>query len=436
MKIALPFANTPIADDVTWRKLARLWMGTGVIPPAQVSAPTYAAALSVFADASGFLVKIAPGEAWIDGGYFAQDAQQTLPINAPDASNPRIDRVVLRWDGPNNTADYAVLQGTPAVAPTPPALTQNQGGRWEEMLADVRVDVGATNIAAAAVADRRGFAVARGGNGGAARNLLTDGGFEVGQRFVDTPSIGANGAYTGDRWQLTIVGGTAAVTKETAITDNSAASLKLVTTASGTLACALTQKLEDAAQLRGRTIAASIRVRQSVANALALRLSDGVRTVEGLRSATTDGYVTLTATLTVAAAATAVSLAIAAAAAGTCYLDNAMLVIGPNPVDYVPLSPQEDLARCQRYYQRHLFNTRWTNAAINEWFGVQLMLPVTMGGTPTVTFPSQGFTQNLWAISINQASASQVFIMTQSNAAPPIEIINTGRVTVVEWNPA
>lgn len=161
VKIALPFANTPIADDVTWRRMARLWLGTGVIPPSQVSAPVYAPGLLVFGDASGFNVKVQPGEAYVDGGYFAQDAQQTLPINAPDPTNPRIDRVVLRWDGPANTADYVVLQGTPAVSPTPPAVTQDQGGRWEVPLADVRVNVGATNIAAGVVTDIRPLAAPR-----------------------------------------------------------------------------------------------------------------------------------------------------------------------------------------------------------------------------------------------------------------------------------
>lgn len=160
-KVALPFSNSPIADDIMWRRMARLWLGTGVIPPAHVSVPVYATALLVFGDASGLNVKVSPGEAYVDGGYFAQDTQQTLPINGPDPSNSRIDRVVLRWDGPNNTADYAVLQGTPAVTPTPPAVTQNQGGRWEVALADVRVNGGVTNIAAGVVTDIRPLAAPR-----------------------------------------------------------------------------------------------------------------------------------------------------------------------------------------------------------------------------------------------------------------------------------
>ncbi len=157
MKTAVPFSTSPILDDVTWRRMARLWAGTGVIPATQVSVPVYAPAMLVYADASGFNVKVSPGEAVVDGGYFADDATITLPINPPNATNPRIDLVVLRWDGPNNLAEYIVLQGTPAAIPAVPAPTQNQGGRWELPLAEVRVNVGVTNIAASAATDRRAY---------------------------------------------------------------------------------------------------------------------------------------------------------------------------------------------------------------------------------------------------------------------------------------
>ncbi len=157
-KLAIPFADSPIIDDIQWRRMARLWRGDGVIHPSVVSTAAYAPALIVTADASGYNVKIGAGEAYLDGGYYADDTpQRTLVINPPDATNPRIDRVVLRWDGPNKLADPVVLQGTPAVTPAVPALTQNRGGRWEEALAQVRVNVGVTNIAASAVTDERRY---------------------------------------------------------------------------------------------------------------------------------------------------------------------------------------------------------------------------------------------------------------------------------------
>jgi len=157
-KIFVPMANSPILDDVTWRRMARLWRPDGVVPSGGTINPAYDTAFNVFGDASGFNVKVNPGEAYLDGGYYADDAQRTLPINGPNATNPRIDLVVLRWDGPLSTADVIVLQGTPAVTPASPAVTQNRGGRWEEALGEVRVNVGVTNIAASAVTDRRRYA--------------------------------------------------------------------------------------------------------------------------------------------------------------------------------------------------------------------------------------------------------------------------------------
>jgi hypothetical protein len=59
-------------------------------------------------------------------------------------------------------------------------------------------------------------------------------------------------------------------------------------------------------------------------------------------------------TLTVTATETAtpnLQLGIFFAASCTAYIDNAMLVVGSQPADYVPMHPADDLARCLRYYE-------------------------------------------------------------------------------------
>jgi hypothetical protein len=38
-------------------------------------------------------------------------------------------------------------------------------------------------------------------------------------------------------------------------------------------------------------------------------------------------------------------------AAATAYIDNAMLVVGSQAANYVPMHPADDLARCLRYYE-------------------------------------------------------------------------------------
>jgi hypothetical protein len=63
------------------------------------------------------------------------------------------------------------------------------------------------------------------------------------------------------------------------------------------------------------------------------------------------GYQTLTASVTVPSNATYVDLNIYFAASCTAYLDNAMLVVGSQAANYVPMHPADDFARCLRYYE-------------------------------------------------------------------------------------
>jgi len=217
--------------------------------------------------------------------------------------------------------------------------------------------------------------------GRSGQNLLTNGGFEVWQRGAGgfTTSV-----YTADRWFASVIAGT--VTKETTTVDGSVAALKVAATG----ACRVEQKLEDFTQLRGKTLSFSVRVRQGVANNVRIGLSeDGASYTYSATSATTGSFVTLTVTKAISAGAAAIWAAIEVAATDTAYADNAMLVIGPNPTDYVPLHPQEDLARCQRYYEVH----GGVNPAMNilaydaagAVSGNMIMFHTQKAGTPTMT---------------------------------------------------
>ncbi len=223
---------------------------------------------------------------------------------------------------------------------------------------------------------------------GAHRNLLTNGGCEVWQRGAG--GFTANNAYTTDRWQLTISTGTATVTQETSIVDTgSGSSLKIVT--AGTVDQSIKQKIENLADLRGRTIYFSARVRQSVASAVVARIAAAGGSSDSATSATTGSYVTLTVSLAVGAAdAGPLTVALVFSAAGTFYLDNAMCVVGPAPAPYQPLHPQEDLARCQRYYARmHGDTSAGANYFAYGAASANCSLPyphkVTTYATPTVT---------------------------------------------------
>lgn len=224
---------------------------------------------------------------------------------------------------------------------------------------------------------------------GSHRNLFVNGGFEpIGwQRGVGP--FTTNNAYTADRWQMVINTGSMTVTQETSVVDSaSAAALKVVATAAGD---SIQQRIEGVVELRGREISVSLRFQQSVSNAntlLVLRSNAG-SFASAAAAATTGAYQTVTVTGTVPSGATSLDVVMQMGAAGTYYLDNAMLVIGPAPAPYRPLHPQEELARCQRYHE--------VMGGVNTSVGVlgygaagtncgnYIPFKVQKGGTPTVT---------------------------------------------------
>jgi hypothetical protein len=148
-KTFLPLAKSPISTPDLWSRVARNWLATGVIK-------AYLNELQVYADSTGMQVKVKSGAANVQGIYFDSDAEEVLSIAAANASNPRIDRIIVRLDLPADSIDLAVLQGVPAVSPVAPALTQNST-RWEISLAQVYVGANVSTIADGNITDERKF---------------------------------------------------------------------------------------------------------------------------------------------------------------------------------------------------------------------------------------------------------------------------------------
>lgn len=96
----------------------------------------------------------------------AVTASVTVPIAAPNPTNPRIDYVVIRTRDPGiddnvtESAKIIILQGDPSPVPDEPVDQLTSG---DLLLAAVVVRVGASSILASDIADRRRFVVARGG---------------------------------------------------------------------------------------------------------------------------------------------------------------------------------------------------------------------------------------------------------------------------------
>ena len=156
--------------EAQWGTMMRHVLSTGVIRSRQSAFDLNL--LEVYADTSGMQVKVKTGSAFIDGFFYSTDAELTKSITAADATNDRIDRVVLKLDRAANKISVVVLTGTPAASPVPPTLTQTLTGVYEMQLAQVLVGDNVSTINAGDVTDER---------------LFNDGGFD--QRTITFPLI-------------------------------------------------------------------------------------------------------------------------------------------------------------------------------------------------------------------------------------------------------
>lgn len=121
--------------------------------------PGYANNLKIQANSPAAMnVIVKSGAALFRGRIYENTTDETITIAAADATNPRIDRVVLRHDIAAQTILLAVVTGTPAATPSLPALTQN-ASTYELELGYVWVAALTASIADAEVHDMRQFMI-------------------------------------------------------------------------------------------------------------------------------------------------------------------------------------------------------------------------------------------------------------------------------------
>jgi len=113
--------------------------------------------LKPFGDSTGMNVKVYAGQAMVRGHYFISTATETLTVTTSDATNPRIDAVVLELDPTANSIVLKVIAGTPASTPVAPTLTQTDAGVYQQLLGLVAVAAGTGLIASGNVTDSRSF---------------------------------------------------------------------------------------------------------------------------------------------------------------------------------------------------------------------------------------------------------------------------------------
>jgi len=104
--------------------------------------------------AGGMNVLVQPGSGWVNGYHYRNTTPLELVVSTANGVNPRIDRVVLRWDNVGRSVNLAIKTGVPLGVPVPPDLTRT-ADVWELGLADILVARGAVSIGAEAVTDTR-----------------------------------------------------------------------------------------------------------------------------------------------------------------------------------------------------------------------------------------------------------------------------------------
>ncbi len=106
------------------------------------------------APANGLAVSVAAGSAWINGYRYENTDDLNIPLTTANGSNPRIDRIVVRFSQISRSIQIAVVDGTPATTPVPPVLTRTSD-IYELGIADVLVPTAATSIDTNNITDTR-----------------------------------------------------------------------------------------------------------------------------------------------------------------------------------------------------------------------------------------------------------------------------------------
>ena len=103
---------------------------------------------------SGLAVNVGAGKASIKHHWFKSDAAETLSLTAAHQILNRIDDIVLRLDIVNRSIGLAVITGTPASAPTAPAIVRNDS-YYDLKLAQVYINAGALQVIQQKITDTR-----------------------------------------------------------------------------------------------------------------------------------------------------------------------------------------------------------------------------------------------------------------------------------------
>lgn len=123
-----PWDGTPWAE-ADWYRSMSVAVPSGVFGAYQSAATSGPLAWS----ASGLTITPAAGNAAVGGSGYVRSAVLTSITAATNthASFSRCDRLVLRRSLSTHSVTLAIITGTPASSPTPPAITRDTTATWD-----------------------------------------------------------------------------------------------------------------------------------------------------------------------------------------------------------------------------------------------------------------------------------------------------------------
>lgn len=256
---------------------------------------------------------------------------------------------------------------------------------------------------------------------GLAQNIAINGGMEEWNKST---------AFA-DGWESGITGGSTLVVSRIAANESGQYALQGVYTHSAGTAF-VRQKVENAADYRGKTISVTARMNPGTSTACYVSLTDGVTTANGTRPAVS-AIGNSTATLTVAASAASLTVTIVIDTASVTFsIESVMLTMTAAAQTFIPTPAELDRLRCRRRYQKQNYSLRGTAAAATETLNDYVRIATPMGGTPTAS-TTAGTRANMNTPVLSSLSSQGASVAATSIAAG--DFYSVDDVVSFEWSP-
>jgi hypothetical protein len=261
-------------------------------------------------------------------------------------------------------------------------------------------------------------------------NVATNGGFEFWNKGTSF-AIGAYGMGP-DGWIYNITGSSTLALARTAALESGAFACNCVYTHASGGSGILYQNIENGTDYRGKTVSVTARLKTSAGTGAFVQLYDGTTTAAGNRT-TAGALGSSTASLTVGASAGQLRVAIILdTASATVTVESVMLTLSATAQPYAPLPSDLDADRCKRRYQKKRASFRWTTAATGEKEDTFVLLPMPMGGTPSVVATAGTRSNIAAAATSNIASTGCDYQVTATAAATDTFALD--ETLAFEWN--